>query len=55
MNKDLFWQTERMLYNYFKKEEIIKYKKDVIEVLKDRVEQLEKRIKDTNINIDYDI
>jgi len=44
-----------MLYNYFKKEEIIKYKKDVIEVLKDRIEQLEKRIKDANVNIDYDL
>ncbi|ENJ9655892.1 sigma-70 family RNA polymerase sigma factor [Clostridium botulinum] len=55
MNKDLFRQTERMLYNYFKKEEIIKYKKDVIEVLKDRIGQLEKRIKDTNVNIDYDL
>ena len=44
-----------MLYNYFKKEEIIKYKKDVIEILKDRIEQLEKRIKDTNVNIDYDL
>ncbi|EPY6430837.1 sigma-70 RNA polymerase sigma factor region 4 domain-containing protein [Clostridium sporogenes] len=55
MDKDSFRKTERMLYNYFKKEEVIKYKKDVIEVLKNRIEQLEKRIKNTNVNIDYDL
>lgn len=55
MDKETFRKTERMLYNYFKKEEIIKYKKDVIEVLKNRIEQLEKRIRDTNVKIDYDL
>ncbi|APC80358.1 putative phage protein [Clostridium botulinum] len=44
-----------MVYNYFKKEEVIKYKKDVIEVLKKRIEQLEERIKKTNVNIDHNL
>lgn len=55
MDKDTFRKTERILYNYFRKEEVIKYKREVIEVLKKRIEQLEKRIKETNVSIDYDL
>ncbi|HID0765405.1 TPA: sigma-70 family RNA polymerase sigma factor [Clostridium botulinum] len=55
MDKEAFRKTERMVYNYFKKEEVIKYKKDVIEVLKKRIEQLEERIKKTNVNIDHNL
>ncbi|GEM_PF-4122294 len=29
MDKDLFRKTERMLYNYFKKNKIIEHKKNI--------------------------
>ncbi|MHB9946927.1 hypothetical protein CF095_16325 [Clostridium botulinum] len=55
MDKDLFRKTERMLYNYFKKNKIIEHKKNLINILNKRIEEIEEDIKKTNVNIDYDL
>lgn len=46
MDKDLFRKTERMLYNYLKKNKIIEHKKNLINILNKRIDELEKEYKD---------
>ncbi|ENJ9655890.1 hypothetical protein AB2T14_003590 [Clostridium botulinum] len=46
MDKDLFRKTERMLYNYFKKNKIIEHKKNLINILNKRIDELEKEYQD---------
>lgn len=55
MDKDLFRKTERMLYNYFKKNKIIEHKKNLINILNKRIDEIEKDIKKVNVQIDYDL
>lgn len=47
-----FRNMERMLYNYFIKDNIIKSKKDMIEMLEKQIKQLEERIKTNNAKIE---
>lgn len=50
-----FRNMERMLYNYFIKDEIIKSKKELIQMLEKQIDKLEEQIKTNNVKIEPEL
>ena len=50
-----FRNMERMLYNYFIKDEIIKSKKQLIQMLEKQIDKLEEQIKTNNVKIEPEL
>ncbi|WP_243447850.1 sigma-70 family RNA polymerase sigma factor [Clostridium tetani] len=50
-----FRNMERMLYNYFIKDDIVKSKKELIEMLENQINKLEEQIKTNNVKIEPEL